>query len=86
LDAGDGAPSPENDIVAVRGCITRMIVHAGILGPRREMSALLDHCPHSVAAAAEETVREGQVFDILRLNVNRHGPMIRLNSPNNEYD
>jgi hypothetical protein len=29
---------------------------------------------------------EGQVFDILRLNVNRDGPMIRLNSPNNEYD
>ena len=26
-------------------------------GPRREMSALLDHCPHSVALATEETVK-----------------------------
>jgi hypothetical protein len=49
---------------------------------RREMSALLDHCPQSVAPAAEETVK----VDILRLSVNRNGPMIRLNSPNNEYD
>jgi len=34
-----------------------MPVYLRKMGPRREMSALPDHCPHIVALAAEETVK-----------------------------